>query len=227
MNKYNQIIKSLRLEKGYSQEFIYNKIGCARNSYIEFEKGNKDLDFSQVIKLANIFGITLDELEVGEIKKYDKYKEMILAFIRFAGSKDKKIVKTKLAKMLYLADFSWFYKNLNSMSGMQYRKIQYGPVPNDFFKALSDLEESGEIDVNRKGEVILISETDSSKQINKIKKLNTEELNLIKKISIKWKNKKTKEIVNFTHKQLPYFLCEEKEIIPYELIIQEDPDNVY
>jgi len=227
MNKYNQIIKSLRLEKGYSQEFIYNKIGCARNSYIEFEKGNKDLDFSQVIKLANIFGLTLDELEVGEIKKYDKYKEMILAFIRFAGSKDEKIVKTKLAKMLYLADFSWFYKNLNSMSGMQYRKIQYGPVPNDFFKALSDLEESGEIDVNRKGEVILISETDSSKQINKIKKLNTEELDLIKKISIKWKNKKTKEIVNFTHKQLPYFLCEEKEIIPYELIIQEDPDNVY
>jgi hypothetical protein len=152
---------------------------------------------------------------------------MILAFIRFAGGNDEKIVKTKLAKMLYLADFSWFYENTNSMSGMQYRKIKYGPVPNDFFVALNDLEESGDINIDHKSEIFLISETETSQKMNKLKILNKEEIDLVKKIAKKWKNKRTKEIVNFTHKQFPYSICEDKEIIPYELIIQEDPDNVY
>lgn len=49
----------------------------------------------------------------------------------------------------------------------------------------------------------------------------------MKKIVEKWKDKKTNEIVNFTHNQLPYALCRENEIIPYELITQEDPDLVY
>ena len=50
---------------------------------------------------------------------------------------------------------------------------------------------------------------------------------LIKKIAEKWKNKKTSEIVNFTHIQLPYSICRDNELIPYELITQEDPDSVY
>jgi transcriptional regulator with XRE-family HTH domain len=227
MYKYYQIIKSLRIKKGHSQEFISDKINCSRSTYIEFEKGNKDLSFSQILKLSNMLGISIDELSAGEISQYDKYKEMILAFIRFGGSKDKKIVKTKLAKMLYLADFSWFYEKTNSMSGMQYRKIQYGPVPNDFFVALNDLEESGDINIDHKSEIFLISETETSERMNKLKMLNKEETDLVKKIAKKWKNKTTKEIVNFTHKQFPYSICENKEIIPYELIIQEDPGNVY
>jgi hypothetical protein len=47
------------------------------------------------------------------------------------------------------------------------------------------------------------------------------------KIAEKWKNKNTKEIVDFTHNQLPWSMCYEKEIIPYILITQESFDNVY
>ena len=44
-----------------------------------------------------------------------------------------------------------------------------------------------------------------------------EEEKIIKSISKKWNDKRTEEIVNFTHNQLPYFLCREDETIPYEL----------
>ncbi|OGG62664.1 hypothetical protein A3C19_02805 [Candidatus Kaiserbacteria bacterium RIFCSPHIGHO2_02_FULL_54_22] len=57
--------------------------------------------------------------------------------------------------------------------------------------------------------------------------LDAEEKVLIKKISEKWKGKRTQEIMNFTHEQLPYKLCAPDEVIPYELITQEDPDHVY
>ena len=61
----------------------------------------------------------------------------------------------------------------------------------------------------------------------KIQTLSKEENSLMKKIAEKWKNKNTNEIVNFTHNQLPYFLCRDDELIPYELITQEDANLVY
>jgi hypothetical protein len=116
------------------------------------------------------------------------------------------------------------------MSGMQYRKISYGPVPDTFFRALDELVEDGKVLVDTKSDgnkdVFLISEATSNRN-EKIQTLSSAEKLMMKKIGDKWKNKKTQEIVNFTHNQLPYFLCRDNELIPYELITQEDPDSVY
>ena len=192
--------------------------------------GKQKLDLEEAKKLANLFGIDVDTLLSGNIPNIMKYKHMILTYLRMNLSKDKKVPKTKLAKLLYLADFAWFYDHFESMSGMQYRKITFGPVPDMFFRALDELEEDGKIKVDRKihegKEMFLISESESNVN-EKIKTLSAEENDLMKKIGKKWKDRKTEEIVNFTHNQLPYFLCRENELIPYELITQEDPDLVY
>ncbi len=226
VNKYFKLIKVLRVEKGLSQEEISKKLGISRSSYISFEQGKIELSFSQMVKLADIFGISLEGVENGFKPNYEKYKQMILAYLRKAISSDGKILKTKLAKMLYLADFAWFYNCLESMSGMQYRRIKYGPVPDMYFRAIDELEESGKISINRKGDMLLISENRGSKN-QALDELSKEELNLIEKIAEKWKDKKTSEIVDFTHNQLPYKICSQDEIIPYELITQEDPEHVY
>lgn len=228
--EYYKLIKSLRTEKGLSQEEISQKIGVSRSSYITFEQGKTELNFPQMAKLANIFGISLEDIERGIRPNYEKYKEMILAFLRSIATADGKIPKTKLAKLVYLADFSWFYKKLESMSGMQYRKIQYGPVPDSFFRAIDELEESGKIVIDRKTregkEMLLIAESESNVN-EKISTLSKDELLLIRNIAKKWNEKNTNEIVNFTHNQLPYLISRDNEIIPYELITQEDPEYVY
>ena len=151
---------------------------------------------------------------------------MILAYIRKGSAKDGKILKTKLAKMLYLADFAWFYDYLESMSGMQYRRIKYGPVPDMYFRAIDELEESGRISINHKNDMLLISESRASEKQH-LKEISKQEMSLISKIAKKWKDKRTNEIVRFTHDQLPYKICSPDEIIPYELITQEDPKYVY
>lgn len=224
--QYYQLIKELRLERGLSQEDIYSRCGIGRSSYISFEQGKTELSFSQIAQLANIFGLSLEQVEGGLKPKYEKYKQMVLAYLRCHPSSDGKVVKTKLAKLLYLADFAWFYDHLESMSGMQYRRLQYGPVPNEYFRAIDELEESGQINVDHKSDIQLISETDSSKK-QALTELSKDELSLIKKICQKWKSKKSTEIVHFTHNQLPYKICQPDEIIPYELITQEDPGYVY
>ncbi|MFW0862480.1 MAG: type II toxin-antitoxin system antitoxin SocA domain-containing protein [Candidatus Komeilibacteria bacterium] len=225
---YIQSLKVLREKKGLSQHDIAKKLGISRTSFIAIEQGKKELSLSEARTLSNLFGVSLEDMQVGLLPNYEKYKEMILFYLRSANSKgDGKMPKTKLAKLLYLADFAWFYENLNSMSGMQYRHIQFGPVPDLYFRALDELESDGKINLDRtKDEVILIHESEGSK-MRKLNALSSEEKSLIKKIERKWRSKRTSEIVNFTHEQLPYRLCVQDELIPYELIIQEDPTHVY
>jgi DNA-binding XRE family transcriptional regulator len=227
-----QKIKELRTKNKLSQEQVAQAIGVSRPTYSAIEVGKQKLNTDEVQKLASLFGITVDELLSGHIPDIAKYKHMILSYLRMNMSVDGKIPKTKLAKLLYLTDFAWFYDHTESMSGMQYRKIAYGPVSDTFFRALDELEEMGKIEIDRKHDdaknrdIILIGEAESNYN-EKITTLNSEELILIKKIGTKWKNKKTQEIVNFTHNQLPYTLCRMDEIIPYVLITQEDPGTVF
>ncbi|MEO8637765.1 MAG: helix-turn-helix domain-containing protein [Candidatus Taylorbacteria bacterium] len=230
MNMFTQKIKDFRIKKGLSQETVARAIGVSRPTYTAIEAGKQRLDLDEAGKLASFFGIDVDTLLSGNVPDIMKYKHMILTYLRMNLSKDKKVPKTKLAKLLYLADFAWFYDHFESMSGMQYRKIAYGPVPDMFFRAIDELEEDGKIIIDRKvsegKEMFLISESESNAN-EKINTLSALENGLIKKIAKKWKDKKTEEIVNFTHNQLPYFLCRDNELIPYGLITQEDPGFVY
>jgi len=226
-NKYAQFIKTLRNERGFSQSELAIKLGMSRPSYIAIEQGKKELTLSEAEKLSEIFGVSLKEMESGISANYEKYKQMILSYIRNAGSKDGCITKTKLAKLVYLADFAWFYNHLESMSGMQYRKIRYGPVPDSYFRAVDELFEDGQIEITPTEDgAMLISQTRNGAKIA-LSEISKDEEKLIKSISDKWKDKNTQEIVTFTHNQLPYAVCSDNEIIPYELITQENPGDVY
>lgn len=225
---YTKFIKSLRQKNQMSQQQVADKIGISRTSYIDVEKGKKELSLSEAQRLVEIFGINLKDLETGILPDYEKYKEMILFFLRLNNNnKDGKIPKTKLAKFLYLADFAWFYEKLESMSGMKYRRIDYGPVPDLYFRALDELEEEGKINIDRSIDGVILISAGEGLKMKKLETITGEEKFLMEKIFRKWKNKKTSEIVDFSHQQLPYRLCSPDEIIPYELIIQEDPSYVY
>ena len=226
-NAYFDFIKQSRVSRGLSQAEMAQKLGVSRPTYIAIEQGERDLSLEEAQKLADIFGVPLDNLKQGMAQNYEKYKQMILAYLRLAANTKGSVTKTKLAKLLYLADFGWFYDKMESMSGMPYRRITYGPVPDMYFRALDELEENGKIAINRTEDGhILISENQSNAK-NSLDQINDTEMVLIKKIAVKWRDKKTAEIVNFTHNQLPYKICEENEIIPYGLITQEDPGHVY
>jgi transcriptional regulator with XRE-family HTH domain len=225
--KYAPLIKQLREERGFSQSFIAERLEISRQSYMAIERGQRDLTLQEAEKLSDLYGISIEDLTMVSIPKYEKYKEMILAFLKILRPyRDGKVPKTKLAKMLYLADFAWYYQNFESMSGMQYLKRQYGPVPDPYFRALNELEEDGQISVDHKGDSLLVRLNESAERQN-LDTISPEEITLIKEIAKKWRDKRTQEIIHFTHEQLPYKVCSPDESIPYELITQEDPDNVY
>lgn len=230
IDTFAEKIKSLRQDRKLNQADVADELGLSRPSYIDVEKGEKDLTLGQLKQLAGIFQVSLEELifDTAQVVSTDynleKYKQIILNCLEFGGDrKDRKITKTKLAKLVYLADFAWFYHHLQPMSGLNYRRIQQGPVPDQYFRVIDELYEAGAISIKNKGVAFMVEATENPPK----DRLNAEELGLISKISKKWRDKNTSEIVNFTHEQLPWKICRQGELIPYELITQEEPDHVY
>lgn len=218
-----QKVVGIRKRSGFTQEEIAKKLGVSRQSWILVEKGQRDLNTQELGRLSEIFGVDIVDF-FKETPDTDKFRQMYFACIRFASDDRGGIPKTKLAKLLYLADFSSFFYNLEPISGVKYRRMQYGPVADAFFSLTEDLYEGGEIDIRPMGDALIIS---ASTREQPADKLNPKELKLIESICKLWKDRRTQEIVNFTHEQKPWKMCREGEYIPYELIIQEDPQHVY
>jgi transcriptional regulator with XRE-family HTH domain len=223
INEYVKFLKALRVEKGISQADLADKLGISRTSYIAVEQGKRELTLGEFEKLSGVLGVSLEEVESGQIPNYEKYKQMILSFLRL----EKNIPKTKLAKLLYFADFGWYYYHLQSMSGMQYRKQKYGPVSDTYFRMIDEMLDNGEIRIEQTEEgAMLVSESRTGAKIQP-SELKKDELELIKNIDEKWKGRKTAEIVDFTHKQFPFLYAGDNEIVSYGLFTQEDPDEIY
>lgn len=224
------IIKKLREEKWFSQQQIADHLGTTRQTYSNFEKWTSDLSLVEAIKLAELFDVSIERLSNQDVEtestketNRDKYKQIIKNCIKYGSGSDGKITKTKLAKLCYLVDFTRFYNHLKPLTGLEYRRIQQWPVPDAYFSTIDELESEESIVVGKKWTAYMIENISDSEGSH----LNKEEMNVIKEICKKRQKADTQEIVAFTHKQLPWMLCQEKEIIPYEFITQEDPDHVY
>jgi transcriptional regulator with XRE-family HTH domain len=227
MSNYDQItekVTKLRNQSGLTQEDVANKLGISRQRWILVEKGERDLSTEELGKLATLFGIDIADF-FEEIPNLKKFRQMYFACLRYAANDHGNVPKTKLAKLLYLADFTNFFKELEPMSGVKYRRLEYGPVPDVFFSLTDDLLEQGKINIeiiDKGAQMISLRTTD-----NDTSELTAEEILKIKEICELWKDKPTQEIVNFTHEQKPWKMCRDGEYIPYSLIIQEDPGRVY
>ena len=227
-------IEFFRKEKSITQDKVAEYLWITRQTFSKIEKWIVEPTLWQAVKLSELLWIKLDNLNIKSDNKTDikedidwaKYKQIIRLFIKSWSDDDWKITKTKLAKLCYLLDFTWYYNNLESITGLEYRKIQQWPVPDAYFATIDDLlnEESINLEIKWKAHMI---ENLWDVNPDKLEKLNTDEISLIKKIAKKWKWKPTQEIVDFTHKQIPWMICSEKEIIPYTLITQEEKGNVY
>jgi len=234
MNKFGQNLKKARLARGYTLDQTAKAINLSRQTYVQIESGKRDITLTQAEILIAMFRTDIDELRgsrdgVSTFSDHqssiEKYKQMILNSLQFGADDDGKITKTKLAKLVYLADFTWYYDKSMPMSGMNYRKLPQGPVPDVYFRALDELQESGIINRTEKGRSILFEMAESADAPSN--RLNADEKSLIMKICKVWQHKQTQEIVDFTHSQLPWQICRSGEIIPYGLITQESPEHVY
>lgn len=232
--KYMQdFVVKLRKLMGVSQEELAHELGMSRPTLIAVEKGTRDLTVTELKTLAKLFDIPLEILLDDELTtfdkvaarnfsemSYEKFLSLVLQCIKYGADDDGKITKTKLAKLVYLCDFANYYKHLTPISGLEYHKLAQGPVAIEFFDIL-DTNES--VCVEKKDKAVMISLLEQPDDAL----LNKEELAVVRAVCRKWRKASTNAIVEFTHSQIPWKVCRDREVIPYALINNEDPKNVY
>lgn len=215
-------LQKYRMLREFSQDEIANRLGISRQTYIKYENNQAFISLDQLEKLADIYGLSVKDL-LSEPQNIDKFEEMFLYTLsKFKGSG---VPKTKLAKLLYLEDFRHFYENLEPMSGVNYKCMDYGPLADPFLELMDELSEKGKISVDYlTGGTQLVKINTNKKDFNL---LSLQEKKEIDEIYDLWKDVKTEIIVNYTHEQKPWMACRKNEYIPYSLILQEEPDHVY
>src|SRR3989339_678299 len=116
-NKSSAFIKSLRLQRNFSQLEIAEKLGISRSSYIAFEQGRRELSLAEANTLSRIFEVSIDDIQTGNIST----PEIIL-------EKNKKIKKTTTRLKNEFQCQERELINLNRCSCMYYLKLAVNPM---------------------------------------------------------------------------------------------------
>ena len=231
----------LRNSQGISQAFVAERIGVSRASYIEIEKGAKELTLSQANTIAEIFNITLAELisgdKISDVKVYikeapekkekqeiridvpqknlKKFKEVLLYVLEKVGSKSN-VGMTVIYKLLYFIDFDYYEKFEEQLVGATYIKNHFGPTPVEFKKIVESMESKGELETV-KSKYFLHEQTKYlPRREPDISVLNATEIKHIDEVLARLGDKNAKELSDYSHKDIPWLIAKDNQIIKYE-----------
>jgi len=153
----------LRKQKGFSQQDIATSLNISRSSVTQMEAGKRNITVPEFAKLAEILQFSLDEFiyeqnetppDLPEEKKVspqqkqqlrisvpelnlEKFKTILLYIIKRCAGKPN-VGETLLYKLLYFSDFNYYELYEEHLSGAEYRKLPYGPVPHNIKKEVID-----------------------------------------------------------------------------------------
>jgi transcriptional regulator with XRE-family HTH domain len=146
---------------------------------------------------------------------FEKFTEMV---VYFSGKMQP--FKTKMNKLLFYADFLMFKQTCFSISGVRYKAIDMGPVPNNFQSIFEYLANNDEIDIfttefpqGYTGEQF---KARNDRPFN-AKLFSEIELEVLEKVANVFKPKSTNDIIELSHLEKAWKKNEKaKSVISYE-----------
>jgi putative zinc finger/helix-turn-helix YgiT family protein len=176
-------------------------------------------------KKRNIFNLNFKEYLLGNHladiysgyrnPNFEKFTEMVVYF-----SDKLSPFKTKMNKLLFYADFLMFKQSCFSISGVRYKAIDMGPVPNNFQSIFEYLANKDEIDIYTTE--FPNGYTGEQFKARKDRKFNAElftenELETLEKVATVFKETSTSDIIELSHLEEAWKKnAKEKSVISYE-----------
>ncbi|MCF7819847.1 MAG: DUF4065 domain-containing protein [Candidatus Pacebacteria bacterium] len=242
-NLYKRI-KSLREQKGLSQEFMAGKLGLSRPTYIQIEKGEREINLSEVQKIGDLFKLSFEELISGqdpassrvELKKakktkaqkpevrisvpqekVEKFKETLLYILERIGARPN-IGEAVVCKLMYFIDFDYYEKFEEQLIGAKYIKNHFGPTPVAFPEIVAQMEQDGElVRVTKK-----YFQHDQKKYLPlrsaELSKFSAQEKELIDWEIERFKDFNATKMRDYSHKDVPWIGTEDLQPINYEAV---------
>ena len=244
----SKFIQELRKEHNLTQEFLALELGISRPTYIQIEQGERDLTISEAKKLADIFGVSLDDflkgedhsavIEIKEDKKREKekkpeirisipqknlkkFKEVLLYVLSEVGSKPN-VGESVLNKLFYFIDFDYYEKYEEQLIGATYLKNHYGPTPCEFKKIVEEMKKNKEIEEIKSKHFKYDQKKYLPLRRPDLQALSAQEIEHIDDVLIRLSDKNAAEIRDYSHQDVPFKVHKDGEKIDYESVFYRD-----
>jgi len=221
------------------------ELGMSRPTYIQIEKGERELTITEAKKLAAIFSISLENLLTGEAPRYkvsiekrkvdnssvtqirvtekdlEKFKQVLLYVLGKVGSKPN-VGETVLHKLLYFIDFDYYEKFEENLIGATYIKNHHGPTSVELKDIIGDMQKNREIEAV-KSQYFKYEQ----KKYLPIKRPNLDafsarEIEHIDDVLARLSDKNAREIESYSHEDIPWKVAGDGKPLSYESVFYRD-----
>lgn len=240
-------IVGLRKKKGLSQEDLARALDMSRSSVAQLELGNRGIDILELQQLSKILQFSIDDLvssnfqftdpleesqddpEVKEKERIsiptlvvEKFKNVLLYILERCAGKPN-VGETVLYKLLYFSDFNYYETYEEHLTGAQYRKLPYGPVPQKLDAIIGKMIEDGQLQ-RVKTEYHNYPQTRFLPLVKPdLTQLKASEKETIDKVILQMSDWSASAISGYSHKDMPWIASKEGEYIDYELAFYREP----
>lgn len=245
-----QRIAAVRKAKGLSQEELSRSLEMSRSSLAQVELGNRNLSTIELRKMSVVLGFSIDYFlgedfhnEVNEgsglyrpVAVEDRISEptlnvvkvrTVLLYIleRCAGNPN--VGEEVLRKLLYFSDFNYYELYEEHLSGLSYRKLPAGPIPENLDSILSRMVKDQ--DITR-----VKSDYQDFSQIRylplrkaDLTQLKASESEVLDKAIDQFSDWSASSLSEYTHQDIPWLTTRQGQLINYELAFyREAPYSV-
>lgn len=244
-------IARFRMLKGFSQSDIARLIGITRSSMTQIELGNRKVNVMELQKLSNTLGFSIDnflseEFNFDRVKKGNvteapkenfrisvpslntkKFINVLLYLLERCAGKPN-VGETLIYKMLYFADFNYYERYEEHLTGASYFKLQYGPVPQNIHAIINKMIEEDKSLQRIKTDYHNFKQTRyiPLEKANLLD-LKASEKDVLDKVIDQFSDWSASAISDYSHKDLPWLVSTYGEEIDYELALyREAPYSV-
>jgi hypothetical protein len=148
-------------------------------------------------------------------KLKNKLYNVILFFLKKGAHPT--LGKVKLAKLLFFADALAYHSLGRTITGIDYIKLPLGPVPVDYDEELTSMEKEGLIEKRLRPTLKRNQEFYRPCRKANLSVFTKKEMAITNRVADIFWDKYTDDIVNLSHKLLPWDIIEIGEIISFEL----------
>lgn len=229
-------IKQYREDLDMTQADLADKMGLERPTITQIESGNREITGLELAKFAKVFGVSVDDflkeekeeklpessaINVPEFNR-EKFEQVLLYILEKCGARPN-VGETVLYKLLYFADFNFYELYEEFLTGASYRKIQHGPAPCEITDVIKDMIEEKKLKKvvteyfgKPQKKYLPLVEPDLSK-------LSASEKEVIDQVITGLSGLNATAISDHSHKDVPWEITKEKEIINYDSVFYRTP----
>ena len=240
-----KFIQKQRTRHNMTQEYLASELSISRPTYIQIERGKRELTITEAKKLAAIFNVTLDDFLAGRETKHkvilpgkvtkkqgsmqiriteknlEKFKQVLLYVLGKVGSKPN-VGETVLHKLLYFIDFDYYEKFEENLMGATYIKNHHGPTSAELGSIIEDMQKNGELEAVKSNYFKYGQKKYLPRKRPDLDLLSAREIEHIDDVLARLSGKNAKEIENYSHGDIPWKSAQDGGQLSYESVFYRD-----